>query len=309
MNRRLLSRRGQGGGVAVALVALLLACSTIYVTRSRLDTFTSSYDSVEHPPLYLPEVRYVKLITLGYDGFASKLLWFQTINYFGRQFAAKHDYQWLGNMCELVTELDPNARHAFEFCGTLLSWVAKEPERSTALLTNAIEHDPQYWRYRYMRGFNYWYFLDRLDLAKEDFKRAAEIPNTPAFVASLASRLIAKDQGPGLARQFLEEMLANTSDPAAKQALARKLRQARLSESLALLTDAVTRFRESGGSYPDDLSQLVASGTIRAIPVEPFGGSFYFDKETQTVKTTSNKRGLVFHGKNAATSPIFGAEQ
>lgn len=305
MKRRKATRLAlETGSVAIAICILVLSCSAVYFSREELRSIAAiKVAHEERAPLYLPQAQYVELVTLGYNSFASKLLWFNTINYFGKQFASGQDYRWLGEMCELVTRLDPKATHTFEFCGTLLSWVAKKPDLSTKLLTLGIEANPDYWRFRYLRGFNYWYFLNRLDLAKEDFLTASKIPNAPTFLKTIAAQMIAKENGPTLARQFLEEFVSHTKDPAAKKALEKKLLRAQLSERLNILQNAVDHFKKDKGELPASLDQLVPSGYLRAMPNEPYGKSFIL--ENGEVKSTSNQTGIRFVGKTMENSPNF----
>jgi hypothetical protein len=288
------------------LIILLGASGTTIVSKSQLDSDRSEirFEHLERPPLYLPDAHYARFLTLGYNSLAAKLLWFDTVNYFGKQFAGPKDYRWLGNMCELVTDLDPKARHAFEFCGTLLAWVAKDPERSTALLNKAVAAEPGYWRYHFLRGFNYWYFLNRVDLAKDDFLTASKLQGAPRFLASLASRLIADNEGPTLARQFLQEMMANTQDPAAKEALRAKVKQAELSEALYQLQQATQQFQAKNSRDPEKVEELLSSGILKELPKDPYNGSFYIDSATGEVKTTSKKKGLEFKANTFATSPF-----
>lgn len=254
------------------------------------------------PPIYLPQVRYVRLLTGGYDTAASKLLWFATNNYFGKQFAAgDRDYRWLGEMCELVTNLDPKARHAFEFCATLLSWVAKEPKKSLALLERAVAAEPDYWRYHYLRGFTNWYFLDRMDAAKEDFILISKMPETPPPLAMLASRVIANQDSASMAIEFLQELLEQTHDPKVKKKLAKRIRQAQLAMHLEELTAATATFAREQGRYPTAIDELLHSRLLSAIPREPFGGRYEIDPATGAVRTTSGKKPLAFHGKTART--------
>lgn len=292
------SRPERGAAIVFTLI-LCFAISAVYVSRTRYLQTSAPLHASEHAPLYLPHAKYVRLVTLGYDTFFSKVLWFNTINYFGKQFAGSHDYRWLGDMCDLVTVLDPKANHAVEFCGTLLAWVAKEPAKAVAILSRGIENDSSRWRYFYLRGFAYWYFLERLDLAKDDFLAATNIPGAPSFLASMASRLVAENNGPTLARQFLEEMVANTPDPAAQKALKSKLKRAKLAERIYIIELALESYRKSEGSEPPDLNALVERGYLTALPEDPYKGTFFM--KDGKVQTTSNKRGLGFTGKTAKT--------
>ena len=251
------------------------------------------------PPLYLPDVEYVRLLTLGFNNFASDILWFNTINYFGQQYIAGKDFKWLSHMCNLVTKLDEKSEAQFEFCGNLLSWMAKEPVASNELLTRAIKAHPHSWRFPYMRGFNYWYFLEDNEKAREDMILATKRPNAPEFLTSLASRLISKTQDPRVAIEFLQRSLNRTSDENVKNAIEEKLKRAYLNLHSELLMKAINKYQEETGKVAQSLNDLVETGFLRFIPEDPFGGTYYL--KNGEIRNTSNEKGLEFFGKTAKT--------
>jgi hypothetical protein len=281
--------------LTVSFLVLAWSKSELRAEKSRIRL------SADRPPLYLPEARYIKLVTLGFDTFASRILWFSTVNYFGKRYIAGQDYRWLYSMCKLVTRLDENATHVFEFCGTLLSWMAKEPVRSNEILTHAIEAHPRSWRFRYLRGFNYWYFLSRPDLAKEDFKIASKLPNAPKTLASLAGRLMVSEGDPQTAINFLEDLIQNTEDPNARKALGEKRKQAIISRDKRILEKAVAVFEKQHHRKPEALSEMVDKGVLNRLPKEPYGGHYLMDPATGEIKTSSGKKGLEFMGRTAKT--------
>ena len=254
-------------------------------------------------PIYLPETKYVKLVTFGFNNFVSDILWFNTINYFGEHFASDQDYRWFAHMCDLVTELDQNKIEQFEFCATLISWIAKEPTKSVQLLTKAIAAHPNHWRFRYLRGFNNWYFLHERKKAQEDFKIAATLPNAPQpFLASLASRLmVTEDDNPDTAIFFLQDMIKNTSDPIAKKALKEQYKKARMSKQIHVIKRAIRVYEKRLGKTVYQIQDLQESGILIGTPKDPFGGSYYIDKETREIRSTSKQRPLEFYGRTIET--------
>lgn len=255
----------------------------------------------EHPPLYLPSVQSVKSITLGFNSLWSDLLWFNAINYFGKEFNAKQSYRWLYHMCDVVSELDPRASHVYEFCGTLLSWEAKRPEEAQRIFSKAIHFDPTQWRYWYLRGFNSWYFLERSDLAYSDLMKAASLSDAPPFVASLASGLLAETNNPQNTVLVLYDLLKNAKNEDAKSILREKLKQAVLGRDLHFLRTMVENYRTRFAKYPKNLEDLVTQGIATAIPVEPFGGQYLLNPENGELSSSSGKKPLAFAGKTAKT--------
>ena len=82
---------------------------------------------------------------------------------------------------------------------------AKEFEKSNHILSRAMEQLPNKWRYPYMRGFNQWYFLENKEAAAADLQKASQLPDAPAFVAGIASRLLANQDNPQTAISFLKK--------------------------------------------------------------------------------------------------------
>lgn len=285
-------------GLSVFVLAASLLVNAKHELRSR------DKASEEPPPLYLPEARYVKLVTFGFDNFAADVLWFNTINYFGKQYLENKDYRWFAHMCELVTTLDPQAIQQYEFCGTLLSWVVKDPKASNKLLSRAIQHHPAHWRFYYQRGFNYWYFLNNQEKAKQEFLRASQIPNAPDFLVSLASRLMVETESPGVAIAFLKDMLEHAKDKLVREALQDKLKRAYISRDIRLIESVKNRYEKEMGNTVTKIEQLVAPGYLKFIPNDPFGGSYQLNPDSNAVETTTGEKGLDFFGKTAETGAL-----
>lgn len=270
----------------------------------------------DRPPLYLPDVKHVRIVSLGFDNVVADVIWFQTLNYFGKQYIAGRDYKWLNHMCQLVTKLDPKTEHTYEFCGTLLSWMARDPEASNVILTQAIEHHPESWRYYYLRGFNYWYFMEDYTKARDDFENASRVPDAPPFLSSLASRLIAKTVSTATAYSFLTDMVNRTNNPTIREALEEKRKLARLSYDQELWEKAIAIYNVRTGLTPTDIETVATflsttedntgqhdgrhDGQRYTPPLtDPYGGTYIL--KDGKVTSTSNKKGLTFSGKTAKT--------
>ena len=204
---------------------LLLLFIATNISREELRVGRETLSIRDTPPIYLPSAEYVKLVTLGFDNAVSDVLWFNTLNYVGKEFKSGKDYKWLYSMCNLVTKLNPKNKHPYEFCATLISWLAKKPRQSNQILTRAIETYPNNWRFYYLRGFNWWYFIENQEKAQRDFLTASKIKDAPVFLSSLSSRLISKNKSPEDAVKFLQSMIENSSDPIAVEALTDKFKQ------------------------------------------------------------------------------------
>lgn len=285
---------------------LLLATCCLGLTSFKQDlrkTRVSLSSQIKAEPIYLPETKYVKMITLGFDNFLSDILWFNTISYFGEHFAGDKDFRWFAHMCDLVTELDPEKIAQFDFCSTLTSWIAKEPTKSEKLLTKAINHHPSYWRFYYLRGFTNWYFLHDRKKAQQDFYFAAKLPDAPKpFLASLASRLmVSEENDPDTAMFFLKDMIKSTQDKTAKAALEDQYKRAIMSKQIRIIRSALDVYEKRFAKKAKSIKELQDSGTLTGTPIDPYGGKYYLAKKSAKILTTSKKKPLEFYGKTAET--------
>ncbi len=297
----------QAGGLQAScvfkLLLFFLAIAFVYYSRSLLFTSPLKQENASEysPPLYLPKIEAVKATTLGYEHFVSTVLWFNTIHYFGSQFETKKAMPWFSHMCDLVTELNPKGRHVFEFCGTLVSWIAREPNRCIAILSKGIKHDPDYWRYYYLRGFTYWYFLEDLDTARKDFEFAAKLPDAPVFLSSLASRLISASGDVESAIAFLKASIKSTRDERAKNALKERIRLAYVTREIGVLEEIIKTYHNEQGHTPESLDDLLLKGYVKFFPHDPYGDPYQYDANTNEVFSLKGKKGLHFPGKTAKT--------
>lgn len=269
--------------------------------------------TLENSPLYLPEGRYIKLLTLGYNNFFSDILWFRTLNYFGKQYVGGKDYRWLYHMCDLVTELNPNATHAYEFCATLLSWEAKDAELSNEILNKAIQNHPEHWRFWYYRGFNYWYFFEDYEKAQKDIEHASKLSTEHPFLASLASKLLVNTSGDiNQVIKYLHSMLDASNDQIVSRALTEKLNSALITKDIVFLEEAVLRYEKQNGRLPEDISQLVEDNIITKIPSSPTGSRYILSENKRNITTTKGEEKMKFKGKTARTGIFrqqFGKEK
>lgn len=286
----------------IIFLIFIFSISIIYYSRNSVLSIRKDksqlYDTV---PLYLPDIKAVKFISLGYNSFLASLFWFKTIDYFGSQFASKQSMPWFSYMCELVTELDPKSKHVFEFCGTLMSWIAREPKRCVSLLTRAIEEDGTYWRYYYLRGFTYWYFLEDFHSAKSDFEYASKLPDAPIFLSSLASRLISHSGDIESAIAFLKSGIESSDDVITRKALEERLQLAYVSRDISKLKMVYLKFKDNTGREPNSIEELIAPGYLLSVPIDPYGKPYIYDFESKEFYSEKGKRGLHFPGKTAKT--------
>jgi tetratricopeptide (TPR) repeat protein len=242
--------------------------------------------------LYLPSATAAEISSLGYRNMLAHLLWFNTINYFGKQYRSEKNYRWFAHMCDIVSRLNPRLEYVYPFCSTLLSWEGDQPEKAIALLSRAIDTYPENWQFWYHRGFTKIYFLGDQGGGEADFVHAATLPGAHPIVKSLAAKKLVGREGPEAAIQFLAGSLRVTNDPAARSALEARLKDILLYQELGALNEALTAYRDLRREPPQELSHIMRDSPVlsrirdRGFQ-DPLGGHYALSEDGMSVVSSS----------------------
>ena len=279
-----------GAAGVVAAVVVLLALGAY--SSGQLDAEPVAAVTAEAEPVYLPDVRFLRLASLGYQNALADILWFRTIDYFGKHFRGDRLYPWLARMCDAVTDLDPRAQHVYSFAGFILTWEAQTPDDGIRLLEKGVAQFPDSWQLHYYLGFTRFYFKDDVEGAVPHLRRAAELPGTHPYVSRLAAMLYTQHYGTDMAREFLEELRDSGGAGGMESVIGERLKDVEFSEHVTMLEDGVRRYRERFGRDPAALDELVSAGIVAALPVEPFGYAYVYEPTLGSVHSSSGRRPL-----------------
>jgi tetratricopeptide (TPR) repeat protein len=207
-----------------ALIFLFIGVSISY---GHISHFQNNPDNPtdSNEALYLPNGKGLQFLSFGYRNALAHTLWFNTISYFGKHYQGDRNYQWLNHMCNLVTDLNPEMLHVYDFCSVMLAWEANFPDESIKILDKAILVYPDNWKLPYLRGMAYLIFLNDVEKAKDDFIRSSRLPDAHYLVMRLAARNISITDKKESAIEFLEEMIRNSRQESERGALIRKLEE------------------------------------------------------------------------------------
>lgn len=276
----------------LATVTAVTAFALMNTTQPVLRQLSAERNSSLSEALYLPNDQAVGLLSFGYRRALSTFLWFRTINYFGKHYASDQRYQWLYHMCDLVTTLDPAARHVYDFGSNMLAWEAAAPQQAHQLLTKGMANNPTYWKFPYLRGFISLYFLSDQNSAKEDFITASQLPEVHPMVVGMAAKAVALQEDPEQAIAFLSNVLKTGEDPSVREVLLARMRELAYERDLRRFESALSRFREAKGTIPETIQELAPFLDAAVSLSDPFGGNYFIDRTKQGIASTSNHKRL-----------------
>lgn len=209
-----------------SIVFTLIFGFIAYSSSKKLDSLinTEVKDSTQgNEVLYMPKVDVVEFSSFGYRNVLADIIWFKTINYFGKHFRSDQNYKWLFALCDTVTTLNPYATHAYEFGAMMLAWEQNAPDKALELLDKALETHKTDWRLFYYRGIFKLIFKKDSQGALDDFIISSKLPDVHPTIVTLAGKKLAELNGEGESINFLTQMYESSTDETMKSLIKERI--------------------------------------------------------------------------------------
>ncbi len=246
---------------------------------------------------YLPNGEYLKVAVVGYRQIAADLLWLKAVQNLAGKTQTRQAYLAAYHAVDVLTDLDPQFVHAYQFTGTILGVWAGMTKESIAILTKGVQHNPTVWELPFFLGYDYYYELHDPATAAQYFRAASMLPGAPAYLPNLAARMTVEAGDPGAALEFLQRLYQQTKDEQLREGLAQRIREVVAERDIRFLEQGVRTYRERFGTLPGALEDLITAGVISGIPQEPFGGRYELVPSDGTVKSPGLRERLRVHKK------------
>lgn len=229
-----------------------------------------------------------KSLTFEFHGLASDYHMLKTLTFMGEKIIAEKqltpkEWQLVYLALKQVVNLDPRFIDPYVVAEMSLPWEGGMVEETNELLKVAIEARPEDYRPLFFLWYNYFYFLKDVKTAAFYLQQAAQKPSAPAYYGTLAARMHLYSGELQNSVIFLKEMIGEATDPKLKKQLELRLD---VTTKIAFLEHKIKIFREQHQRPPQAIEELVSSGILQEIPVDPYGGKFYI-MENGRVYTTS----------------------
>ncbi len=266
-------------GLFLALVLYVLVVPGVWNQREQVRS--------EIPAGYIIPSKFSRILAFGHQGVLSDYLFLKTATFIGGRSSAgqpmtEEDWEYVVRSLDVITDLDPYFADPYVLATGLLAWEANKPQEANRLLQKGIDHREWDWRLSFYKGFNLFYFLQDYATAAEYIMKAAQMPGSSAYLATLGARLAYYGGQSRTALFFLQEMLEDASDPMMQQRL---LKRRQALEHAVLIEDALDLFRTREGRTPE-LTELVESGLLDELPPDPYGGEWFIQPNGRVFSTS-----------------------
>jgi tetratricopeptide (TPR) repeat protein len=228
---------------------------------------------------------------LGYDALAADLFWMRAVVYFGRQrlsTAKDKTYDLLYPLLDLVTLLDARFTVAYRFGAIFLSEQYPggpgRPDLAIELLQRGLARDPARWEYARDIGFVYWWSYRDHTMAADWFEQASAMPGAPAWLKSTAALMLTQGGEREAARQLWRQLYDSAEVEWLKRAAEIRLAQIDALDQIDQLNMMVWRYKARKQQFPASWQELVLSGVLRGVPVDPSGAPYVLDRTNEDVR-------------------------
>ena len=270
------------------IVALLLfiSCS---ITSTYLVSRTMQQRPVAIRLGHLPATGLLKLVSADFQPLIAQFAVTKVMFYYGsliddrfNRSGDRPEYYQMFKTLEKAIQLDPYNMDPYYFAQATYTWGLNRAADVNRLLIHGMKYrDWDYWLPFYV-GFNASYFLHDADTAAKYFQRAAEISGNQTY-ASLASRAYYLTGRSDLAITFLETLWQDAKDDLTRQMYAKRLQALRAVNDIQR---AIARYYATLKVRPQTIDELLTLGYLDALPVDPYGGTFYLDKSGNVLTTS-----------------------
>lgn len=222
--------------------------------------------------LYIRSGSVARVCALSLKSLAADMYWLRTIQHFGGdRLSQRRDrpFELLQPLLDLTTSLDPHFVLAYRFGAIFLS----EPppggpgrsEEAVALLEKGLRADPAKWQYAEDIGFVYLWHRSDPKTAALWFRRAADMPGAPNWLAAVAATtMVGADRE--IAAQWLQDMERNAAEPWIRAIAHRRLTQIVALMNIESLEKLVPKFQEKMKRNPTGWDDFVAAGLLWGAP-------------------------------------------
>ena len=273
--------------VAILLLVLTMV-ATSSLSRVRLERPSGS-GSDDKELLYLPNGRYLKLVSTGQASLVADVVYLWAIQFYS-DYGREDRYTYLQHIFgEVIPELDPLYVDPYWLGAMILSVEIRDVDGALALLEKGMENNPSAWILPYLAGWEA-EGADRPLQAAAYFERAAAIPDSPSYLRRMGAGMLVRAGRIDDALRDWEEVLHDPqSDEISRVIAERWLRILETRKTIQSLEGTVQAFRERFGRRPRRLDELASAGLIPSVPVDPGGAPYSYDPATGHVSSPAGR--------------------
>ncbi len=172
---------------------------------------------------YLPSGKILKPMALDFDEAVADLFWIDGMLYFADAYLGQKSYQWMGNIIDIVTKLNPRFHYAYEFAGVVLGREKIEIPLTLQILERGITEFHMDWRLRIYASLAQLKLDSNFTKAAEYLKPITLAPDVPDYIRTLCATYLEKGGGRRVSLAFLVDRYIHSSNSINREIFVEKI--------------------------------------------------------------------------------------
>jgi hypothetical protein len=263
---------------------LALAATVLFAGSAGVAHLRQPPDEVPFDVGFVPAAQPMRWLSLGHPTLVANANWLRAVQYMGDPRADRRGWEKLKPLVDLVTDLDPRHGYAYQTSANMLASAGRVDE-SNAILEKGARNVPDRYIIPFQRAVNAFLYAADYPEAGRWFERAAATPGAPPRIREYVVAMYVKGDVSEAAIGFLQRIEEEAQDDESRRAVRSQIKRAVLERDALQIETAAEAWHEEFGTQPIVPASLVMDGFLSALPDDPFGGEYYFDKDGRVRST------------------------
>jgi hypothetical protein len=241
----------------------------------------------ERDDLVMRSGKLLRVLSLEYGALLADVYWTRVVQYYGEKRVRKDaNLELLAPLLDLTTTLDPHLVVAYRVGALFLAEPAPRgagrPDLAVEFLRKGIENNPDYWRMWQDLGFIYYWEMRDYPKAAEAFLAGSKRPGAAEWMKAMAAKIAGEGRSRATSLFLWGQIYQTTTDPLIRKNALLQMKFLRADEDRERLDELVARFVQRFNRDPQGLRELVSSGILPGIPVDPEGYAYVLGRNAKT---------------------------
>jgi tetratricopeptide (TPR) repeat protein len=233
--------------------------------------------------IYLPSGKYLKFATFGFSSLMADIVYLWAIQYYGNE-EISNRYDYLLHIFGIIAELDPGYVDPYEIGALIALGDLGDVTLALKVLDLGFEKNPAQWIFPFEAG-HYAAQAKDFDLAKTYYKKAMDVPGSPAIAKRLYADTAYRTMDLKTSWETWLEVFNTAQDEQIKKIASNHLYQVKATADIGVLKRALEKYREHAGRLPAEAGELVRAGILPTLPTDYDGKDYVYDPATGEFRT------------------------
>ena len=260
------------------VVAIPLLLTALAFVQAHIDAEARA-EAVQQDELVFRSGPLLKKLSLGYDPLLADIYWTRAVQYYGARVGTRNaTFELMAPLLDITTALDPRLVVVYRFGAIFLSEPgpvgAGRTDLAVDLVKRGIAANPDQWLLYHDLGFLYYWRLKDYPEAAATYLAGSKVKGAPPFMKIMAARIAEKGGSIETSRLIFSELYESTKDANVRKEALKQLWSLKAQEDEIHLDDLIEQCRKRLGRNPPSMKDLVTTGLLRGVPVDPLGFSY-----------------------------------